>query len=127
MERIVAYCGLPCGDCPAYQATQAGDSDRLDRVLVQWREAFDAPHLTVADILCDGCQPVGGRLCGYCRYCRIRPCAMEREVPNCGYCDEYTCDELERLLAICDRQEGFFSYARLARSTLEAIRAGQSA
>ena len=123
MGRIIAYCGLPCGDCPAYQATQAGDRDLLDRVLVQWREAFDAPHLTVADITCDGCQPVDGRLCGYCRHCRIRPCAIGRDIPNCGYCDEYACDELERLLAICDQQVGFFDYARQARATLEAIRA----
>jgi hypothetical protein len=126
MERIIAYCGLPCGDCPAYQATQSGDSGLLNRVLVQWREAFDAPHLTVADILCDGCRPVGGRLCGYCRHCRIRPCAMAREVPNCGHCEQYACDELERLLSICDQQEGFFSYARRARTTLEAVRAGQA-
>jgi hypothetical protein len=47
---------------------------------------------------------------------------MKRQVPNCGYCDEYTCDELERLLSVCDQQEGFFSYARLARPTLKAIR-----
>lgn len=126
MESIIAYCGLPCGDCPAYRATQAGDGDMLHRVLVQWREAFDAPHLTVADILCDGCQPDDGRLCGYCRYCKIRPCAMKRGIANCAYCDQYACEELERLLNICDQQEGFFGYARRARTTLEAIRAGRS-
>ena len=123
MERIIAYCGLPCGICPAYRATQAEDAEMLDRVLVRWREAFEAPHLTVADILCDGCQQINGRLCGYCRHCRIRPCAMARNVPNCGYCDEYACDELERLLAICDQQEGFFGYACRARPNLEAVRA----
>lgn len=123
MGRMVACCGLPCSDCPAYFATQAGDEEGLERVLVQWREAFDAPHLTVADILCDGCLPGDGRLCGYCRYCKIRPCAMTRKLSNCAYCDEYPCDELERLLSICDQQDGFFSYARRARYTLEAIRA----
>ena len=126
MERMIAYCGLPCGVCPAYRATQAEDGEMLNRVLVQWREAFEAPHLTVADILCDGCQPSEGRLCGYCRHCRVRPCAMARNIPNCGYCDEYACDELERLLAICDQQAGFFGYAQRARPTLEAVRAEQA-
>ena len=126
MGRIIACCGLPCGDCPAYLATQAEDADMLDRVLVQWREVFDAPHLTVADIQCDGCLPGDGRLCGYCRHCGIRPCAMTRNIPNCGYCDEYACNELERMLSICDKQEGLFRYARRARYTLEAIRAEQA-
>ena len=123
---IIAFCGLPCGDCPAYQATQAEDAEMLEQVLVQWREAFDAPHLTVPDILCDGCRPGDGRLCGYCRYCKIRPCAMKRGLPSCGYCDEYACAELERILVICDQLDGFFGYARRARATLEAIRAGQA-
>lgn len=120
---MIAYCGLTCDDCPAYRATQAEDDDMLDRVLVQWREAFDAPHLTVTDIVCDGCLPTDGRLCGYCRHCRIRTCAMGRNIPNCGHCDEYACDDLEHLLAICDQQEGLFHYARGARRTLQAVRA----
>lgn len=123
MERMIAYCGLICDDCPAYRATQAEDGDMLDQVLVQWREAFDAPHLVVADIVCDGCLPTDRRLCGYCRHCRIRTCAMSRNIPNCGHCDEYACDDLERLLAICDQQEGFFHYARSARRTLQTVRA----
>lgn len=126
MGRMIACCGLPCGDCPAYIASQAGDQEMLQQVLAEWREAFDAPHLVVADILCDGCLPGDGRLCGYCRHCRIRPCAMARQLPNCAHCDEYACDELEHLLAICDQQEGFFRYSRRARPTLEAIRAGQT-
>jgi RecB family exonuclease len=125
MGRIIAYCGLPCSECPAYRATQAEDGEMLDRVLEQWREAFEIPQLAVADIVCDGCLPSEGRLCGYCRHCKIRPCAMARNIANCAYCDEYACDELERLLAICDQQEGFFGYARRARSTLEAIRTEQ--
>ncbi len=125
MGRIVACCGLPCSGCPAYLATQAGDQELLQQVLVEWREAFDAPHLTVDDILCDGCMPGDGRLNGYCRHCRIRPCATERSLANCAHCEEYACAELERLLAICEKQEGVFRYARRARHTLEAIRAEQ--
>jgi len=28
MDKIIAYCGLVCSDCPAYIATQAGDRAR---------------------------------------------------------------------------------------------------
>ena len=39
---------------------------------------------------------------------------------NCAYCD---CDELERLLQICDKHEGIFGFVREARATLDGIRA----
>lgn len=39
---------------------------------------------------------------------------------NCAYCD---CDELERLLQICDKRDGLFGFVREARATLDGIRA----
>ena len=120
---MVAFCGIICTDCPAYLATQSNDREALERVLAHWRKEFNAPHIAIEDIVCDGCLTVDGRLNGYCRQCQIRPCGVERGVPNCAYCDEYVCDKLERLLAICDQMEGFFDFARPARATLDSLRA----
>jgi len=122
-DRMVAFCGVICTDCPAYLATQADDRDALEQVLAHWREDFDVPHITVEDIICDGCLTSDGRLNGYCQQCKIRPCGAARGVPNCAYCDEYVCDKLERLLGICDKVEGFFGSVRQARATLDNIRA----
>jgi hypothetical protein len=47
MDKMIAYCGLVCTDCPAYVATQANDRDALERVAAQWREEYNAPGLTV--------------------------------------------------------------------------------
>jgi len=33
MNKIVAYCGLVCSDCPAYIATQANDRAALERTV----------------------------------------------------------------------------------------------
>jgi hypothetical protein len=123
MDRMVALCGVICTDCPAYIATQADDRDALEQVLVHWREESNAPDITVEDIICDGCLTRDGRLNGYCQQCKVRSCAVVRDVTNCAYCAEYVCDELKRLLRICDRQEGFFGFARKARATLHDIRA----
>ncbi len=123
MERMIAFCGVSCSHCPAYVATQANEPSALEDVLVEWRAYFDAPHLTVRDILCDGCQTQGGRLNGYCQHCKMRPCALGRDVPTCAHCDEYPCPDLQRMLTLCDDLEGFFAYARPARATLEGIRA----
>jgi hypothetical protein len=122
MEIGTAFCGIACRYCPASVATQAGDRQALEQVLVEWRAYFQAPHLVVADILCDGCQSRDGRLNGYCQHCPIRPCSLERGLSTCAQCDRYPCAQLERLLSLCDKLEGFFGYGRPARATLEALR-----
>ena len=45
MNRMIAFCGIICSDCPAYLATQADDRDALEQVLAHWREDFDVPHI----------------------------------------------------------------------------------
>ena len=115
MDKMIAYCGLVCTDCPAYVATQADDRAALERVAAQWREAFNAPEITADSIICDGCLGSnGGRLSGYCYECEIRACGVERGVVNCAHCDEYGCEKLE----------GFFGHASEARAVLDEIRRG---
>jgi hypothetical protein len=112
MERIVAYCGLVCSECPAYIATQADDLAAKERIAAQWREEFNAPDITVASVTCDGCTTVDGRLGGYCPFCEIRTCGLARGVVNCAYCSDYGCQKLE----------GFLVNVAAARATLEEIR-----
>jgi len=111
MDRMIAYCGLVCTECPAYVATQADDREALERVAAQWREEYNAPGITVASVLCDGCLD-GGRKCSHCAECDIRACGVERGVANCAHCEEYVCEKLE----------GFFGFAPGARETLDEIR-----
>ena len=120
MADKIAYCGLNCAQCPAYRATRSGKRAVLETVLIYWREIYDAPHLTVADLLCDGCQ-ADGRLNSYCQSCAVRSCARAQGVPSCAYCTEYPCAEMQRRLAACDRRHAFFAHARTARATLEKI------
>mgnify|MGYP001108265217 CR=1 FL=1 len=127
-ERIVAYCGLVCTDCPAYRATQAGDWDELKKVAAQWSQEFDAPNMTAESILCDGCLGDKGRKCSYCAECLgdkgrkcshcaecgIRACAVDKGVANCAHCPEYACEQLQ----------GFFGFAPEAKAILDGLRAG---
>ncbi len=43
-EKIIAYCGGVCTDCPAYVATQTDDREALEKVAAEWREQYD-PNL----------------------------------------------------------------------------------
>ena len=114
MDRIVAYCGLVCTDCPAYTATQADDRTALEQVAAQWRKEYNAPNITDESVICDGCLGSEGRHCSHCYQCDIRACGMERGILNCAYCDDYACEKIER----------FFGFVPAARATLDAIRQG---
>ena len=112
-NKIIAYCGLVCADCPAYIATQADDHTAMERVAAQWRKMFNAPEITAESVICDGCLGTnGGRLSGYGSKCDIRACAVEQGVVNCAHCADYACDKLK----------GFFSHAPEARAMLDEIR-----
>lgn len=114
MEQMIAYCGLICTDCPAYLATQANDQAELERVAALWREEYNAPDITVASVICDGCLTDQGRKCGHCADCDIRACAMALNLANCGRCADYGCDKIE----------GFLGFVPDARATLDRVRAG---
>ena len=111
-EKMIAYCGLVCIECPAYIATQADDKEALKRVAAQWSEEFHA-SFTAEDCLCDGCTSGSERLSSYSRGgCEVRACAIARGVVNCAYCDDYGCEKIT----------GFFSFAPDAKAALEEIR-----
>jgi hypothetical protein len=117
MDKIIAYCGLVCTDCPAYIATQANDRAALERVAAQWREEFNAPNITAEGVLCDGCLTDLGHKFGHCHECQIRACGMHRDVVNCAYCEAYACDTLQE----------FFGFVPGARTLLDGIRASIAA
>lgn len=111
MEKMIAFCGLVCTECPAYIATQKGDRGALEQVAAQWSQQFNV-SITPEDCTCDGCLAFEGRLGSYCHECKIRACGIEKTVQNCAYCDGYPCQELE----------GFFAHAPQAKTTLDGIR-----
>jgi len=117
MDLIIAYCGLVCSDCPAYNATQVGDQAGLERVAAQWREEFNAPHISAESVLCDGCLTDIGHKFGHCHECKIRACGMEWALLNCAYCEDYACDTLQE----------FFEWVPDARTRLDGIRASTAA
>jgi hypothetical protein len=110
MSTLIAYCGLDCAQCEAYQATQANDVAWQERLLAKWQVEFNAPNMTLAAITCDGCR--GPRTGGYCAECPVRASAISRGVETCADCPDYACAELQK----------FFGMATAARDNLEMLR-----
>lgn len=109
-EKMIAYCGLACTECPAYVATQANDMAALAKLAESWSKEFNA-SLKAEDCLCDGCLGTGRQI-GHCSQCEIRACAVGRGAANCAHCDDFGCEKLT----------GFWAVAPEAKTTLEAIR-----
>ena len=112
MNKMIAYCGLVCSDCPAYIATQANDQAALEQVAAQWREEYNAPDITVESVICGGCVTDDERKCSHCAVCEIRACGVARGVVNCAYCADYACEKLE----------DFFGFVPDARAVLDGVR-----
>ncbi|MGB2698523.1 MAG: DUF3795 domain-containing protein [Candidatus Zixiibacteriota bacterium] len=102
MEKMIAYCGLFCDQCPAFIATQKNDEVELKKVAEEWSKSSpDKPPLKPEDVLCDGCLATDGRIFNYCQTCEVRKCAIEKGMENCAHCEEYACDKLNKFLEMC--------------------------
>jgi hypothetical protein len=111
MATLIAACGLDCAKCDAYIATQAKDMTALATLADKWIQEYSAPGLTAENVQCDGCM-LEGRKIGHCSECKIRLCALERNLPTCAACPDYACQQLE----------GFLQQVPQARANLEALR-----
>jgi hypothetical protein len=113
LDRLIAYCGLDCAECPGYKATVANDDDLRRKTAEQWSKEFSAP-IKPEDINCLGCTPKDGPKIGHCSVCEMRACGVSKGVSTCAACTEYPCAKLEK----------FFAMVPTARATLDGLRAG---
>ncbi len=99
MEKMIAYCGLDCLQCGAYQATQDNDDDKRKEVAEMWSKMFHT-EIKPESINCSGCKADGGPLFSHCNTCEIRRCGIKKGMENCAHCDEYICEKLEPMLGM---------------------------
>ncbi len=110
MTDMIAYCGLDCLTCPAFIAMKEDDDEKRKATAEMWSKMYKA-EIKPEDINCTGCHSTG-IVFSHCNECPIRPCAQDKKLQNCAYCDDFTCEKLEGLL----------KYAPEARTKLEKIR-----
>jgi uncharacterized protein DUF3795 len=54
-------------------------------------------QISASDLNCTICFGADGDIFKHCLTCEVRKCGTEKAVANCAYCDEYTCDKLDKL------------------------------
>lgn len=99
MNKLIAFCGLDCGNCDAYIATKNNDQALREKTAKLWTELNNVPILP-EQINCEGCR-VDGIKTVYCQsLCPIRICALEKGVETCGQCPEMEqCPNLKAVIA----------------------------
>ena len=112
MIKVQAFCGLDCGDCEAYIATQTNDRAGLEATAKKWAAQYGGGTIVADACVCDGC-PSGKRIStAHAATCALRLCASARAVVTCAHCPDYGCPTLL----------GFFAFAPVLKEKLEAIR-----
>ena len=98
MGKVISRCGLVCTECPAYIATQEDDDKKRAEVAELWSKQFKM-DIKPEDVNCVGCLADGVHS-SYCGMCAIRKCAVEKGHESCGLCDDYACENLEKVLSM---------------------------
>ena len=111
MEKMIAFCGLDCNECPTFLATRENDDQKRKEVAELWSKQYKAQFKS-EDINCDGCLSGNGRLFSHCKVCEIRACGREKKLVNCAPCGEYPCQKLT----------AFFQMVPQGKVNLEDIR-----
>jgi hypothetical protein len=112
MAKILAFCGLDCGECEAFIATQRNDRAGLEATAKIWAERYGAKEISADMCICDGCSSGKRTSAAHAATCAIRLCASGRGVTTCAHCGDYGCETLK----------GFFAFAPVLKDKLEAIR-----
>jgi hypothetical protein len=88
---MIGYCGYNCHLC----AARSEDPAVRQRLVDGWRKFFGHENYTAENVKCDGC-PSSGEVAD--KQCRARPCAKEKGVKNCAYCEAFPCEKLKPLI-----------------------------
>lgn len=89
----IGYCGDDCELCPRYIATKSNDVEKLKKAAVLWEKVgLNDKIVTPEEIICNGCASLE-----QCHYNDIRECAKDKEISNCGKCNDYSCDKINEV------------------------------
>ena len=87
----ISPCGLYCGVCGIYRATQENNLRFLKITLRMYQSIIpNSGHFSVEDLLCDGCH--SERRSFTCNSCAIRDCSEKKQNNGCHECSSFPCE-----------------------------------
>jgi hypothetical protein len=117
LTEELSYCGLVCSSCPIFLAAREPDATKkhemIEEIIRACKQFYGVDYKNGDINECDGCKANTGKLFFGCKDCKIRACAIQKEIQNCAYCNEYPCAKLEET----------FKNEQAAKTRLDQIRA----
>lgn len=110
MDKMIAFCGIHCSECPVFLATQKDNNIMRAQVLKLWSDQYKM-ELSIEEINCQGCKSNGNQLFTHCMKCSIRSCAKKRGIDLCIECDVYPCKQID----------DFFMVTPIAKANMEKL------
>ena len=95
MEEMIGYCGYNCHLC----AARSDDPEVRQKMVDGWRKLYGHENYTADNVKCDGCRS-DGKVAD--QQCKARPCAREKGLESCVFCDDFGCDKMRHLMAARD-------------------------
>ena len=95
MSEKIAFCGINCAECKAYNATINNDDELRRETAEFWSKEYEA-DIKPESINCLGCTSKVEPTFSHCKECRYRTCGISKGVENCAHCDEYACEKLAK-------------------------------
>lgn len=92
MKEMIGYCGYNCHLC----AARSDDPVIRQKMVDGWKKILGHENYTAENVRCDGCKS-NGRIAD--KECKARPCAKEKGIEHCAYCDEFPCDKIKYLIS----------------------------
>ena len=90
-EKLVSPCGLYCGACPMYLATQENNEERMSS---RFGAKANSKQPSLENMRCDGCLG-GGPTPAHVPKCAIKLCAAEKtKTGRCSECAEFPCGRI---------------------------------
>jgi Zn-finger protein len=108
MAQMIGYCGYHCHLC----AARSDDPAVRQKLVDGWRKIFGHQNYTAENVRCDGC-PSDGKVAD--QQCQARPCAKQKGVESCAWCDEFPCEKMRHLMAT---REGMLIWSHRAASSI---------
>jgi hypothetical protein len=96
----IGYCGDDCELCPRYIATKSNDIKKMKETAILWEKVGFRDHIvSPEEMICKGCASLE-----QCHYRDVRECAEDKEISNCGNCNDYPCDKINEVF---DRTDAY--------------------
>jgi len=85
-QELVAPCGLYCGVCGVYCASESNDQPLKEKLAKAYGDTPDK-------INCGGC--LSDSVYWYCAVCAIKSCTKGKGYSGCHQCADFPCDKID--------------------------------